>query len=340
TGFGIKDSINGVAEKQFQDIFRYNNMVVLKNDTKSSNDLTALLKKEDISNPLFIKQTSVTCESKEKELDAYLIVPEKEKAFKTYYNIRNYKTGNALKLNDTGVIVSEKIAAVYNLKKGDILRIKDSDNNSYSLPVSDIAENHIKNYVYISKGLYTKLFQQPLTYNMIVSNYQGDSAIYAQNLLDSKVAVNVTFTEDILSRAVKENSSLNSVVLLLVFVSCLLVVIVLYNLTSINISERKREIATLKVLGFYDMETNEYIYREALLLTIISIAAGLLLGIGLHRFVMGVIEREEFVYFKSVKGLSFLWTFLITMAFSLIMQITTYFNLKKIDMIESLKSVE
>lgn len=117
-------------------------------------------------------------------------------------------------------------------------------------------------------------------------------------------------------------------------------VIVLYNLTSINISERKREIATLKVLGFYDMETNEYIYREALLLTIISIAAGLLLGIGLHRFVMGVIEREEFVYFKSVKGLSFLWTFFITMAFSLIMQITTYFNLKKIDMIESLKSVE
>ncbi len=340
TGFGIKDSINGVAEKQFQDIFRYNNMVVLKNDTKSSNDLSALLKKEGISNPLFIKQTSVTCESKEKELDAYLIVPEKEEAFKTYYNIRNYKTGNTVKLNDTGVIISEKIAAVYNLKKGDILRIKDSDNTSYSLPVSDIAENHIKNYVYISKGLYTKLFQQPLTYNMIVSNYQGDAAVYAQNLLDSKVAVNVTFTEDILSRAVKENSSLNSVVLLLVFVSCLLVVIVLYNLTSINISERKREIATLKVLGFYDMETNEYIYREALLLTIISIAAGLLLGIGLHRFVMGVIEREEFVYFKSVKGLSFLWTFLITMAFSLIMQITTYFNLKKIDMIESLKSVE
>ncbi|WP_084558387.1 FtsX-like permease family protein [Anaerocolumna xylanovorans] len=332
TGFGIKDSFNGIAEKQYGDIFRYSDMIVLKDDTINLED--------DITNPLLIKQTSVTCQSKKKELDAYLIVPQDEEIFPGYYNLKNYKTGNTAGLNDTGVIISEKIATIYKIKKGDILKIKDSDNNSFALPVSDIAENYLKNYIYISKGLYTRIFQKDLSYNMIVSGYKGDKSTLAKSLLDSNLVVNVTFTDDILSRALKENSSLNSVVLLLVFVSCLLVVIVLYNLTSINISERKREIATLKVLGFNDMETNEYIYREAFLLTLISIAAGLLLGIGLHHFVIGIIERDEFVYFKSIKGLSFLWTFLITIVFSVIMQITTYFNLRKIDMVESLKSVE
>lgn len=341
TGFGIKDSINGVADKQYGDIFRYKDMIVLKDDTKGmGNDLTALLKKGEVTNPLLIKQTSITCQSKKKELDAYLIVPQDEKGFTDYYDLRNYKTGNPVVLNDTGVIISEKIASIYKLKKGDLLKIKDADNNSYTLPVSDIAENYIKNYIYMSQNLYTKILKKDISYNMIVSGYNGDGNTLAQSLLDSNHVVNVTFTDDILSRALKENSSLNSVVLLLVFVSCLLVVIVLYNLTSINISERKREIATLKVLGFNDMETNEYIYREAFLLTLISIAVGLFLGIGFHLFVMGIIERDEFVYFKSVKGLSFLWTFLITMVFSMIMQVTTYFNLRKIDMIESLKSVE
>jgi putative ABC transport system permease protein len=120
----------------------------------------------------------------------------------------------------------------------------------------------------------------------------------------------------------------------------MMAVIVLYNLTSINISERKREVATLKVLGFKDGETNEYIYREAFILTLISIGLGLLLGIAFHHYVIDMIERDEVVYFKTIKGLSFLWSFLITLVFTFVMQIVTYFNLKKIDMIESLKSVE
>lgn len=341
TGFGIRDSFNGIADKQYGDIFRYSDMIVLKDTTETmDHDLTALFEQEGVVNPLLIRQTSITCQSEKKELDVYLILPQDEETFTDYFKLRDHKTGNTVHLNDTGVIISEKIAELYKLKKGDTLQVKDSDNNSYSLPVSDIAENYIKNYVYISNSLYEKLFQAPPSYNMIVSDYKGDGNILAKGLLESGLAVNVTFTKDILSRAIKENSSLNSVVLLLVIVSCLLAVIVLYNLTSINISERKREIATLKVLGFNDMETNEYIYREALLLTIISIGVGLLLGILFHRFVIGIIERDEFVYFKSAKGLSFLWTFLITMFFSAIMQITTYFNLRKIDMVESLKSVE
>ncbi len=341
TGFGVKDSITGVAEKQYGDIFRYNDMIVLKEDTNSmDNELTSLLEKGEVINPLLIKQISVTALSKKKELDAYLITPEDEKAFTDYYKLSNYKNGSAISLNDNGVIISEKIAELFHLKIGDALSMKDPDNNSYSLPISAIAENHIKNYIYISKALYTKTFQSEPTYNMIVSDYKGDGAALAKSLLASKNVINVTFTKDILTRAIKENSSLNSVVLLLVVISSLLAVIVLYNLTSINISERKREIATLKVLGFNDMETNEYIYREALLLTIISIGVGLLLGVVFHGFVMGMISRDEFVYFKSVKGLSFLWTFLITMVFSLVMQINTYFKLRQIDMIESLKSVE
>jgi putative ABC transport system permease protein len=170
--------------------------------------------------------------------------------------------------------------------------------------------------------------------------HSADATESAEHLIDSGLVLNVVFTGDILQKALDSNKGLNKIIVLVVVVASLLSFLVLYNLTSIYISERTREIATLKVLGFQDGETNSYIYREAFLLTLISIAIGLILGVFLHRFVVHVIEGFATLFFRRIKWLSFLYAASLTVIFSVIMQIVTYFKLRTIDMIEALKSVE
>ncbi len=171
TGFGIRDSINGVAEKQYGEIFKYNTLIVLKNETKSiGGSLKGLLAKENIESPLLIKQTSFKAESGNQSLDTYLIVPENENLFRKYYNARNPSTGNDIKINNNGVVITQKLAEILKIGKGDTIKIKDMDNNLYSLKVSDVAENYMQNYIYINKNLYSKTFGKDISYNMIVSN--------------------------------------------------------------------------------------------------------------------------------------------------------------------------
>ena len=206
--------------------------------------------------------------------------------------------------------------------------------------VSDVAENYLSNYIYMSSALYAETFGETAMYNTVVSNFSGDEQQLASRLIDTGFVINISFVSDMIQTVLDGNARLNSIVVLLIAVASLLAIIVLYNLTSINISERKREIATLKVLGFRDGETNAYIYREAALLTIISIAVGLILGMWLHRFVIVVIEGTARVLFKKISWQYFLISGLMTVAFSIIMQVVTYCKLRTINMVESLKSVE
>jgi ABC-type antimicrobial peptide transport system, permease component len=340
-GFGLKDSMSGVAQKQYGQIFTYSDLMALKNETHGiSGSLQNLLTKERIENPALIRQTTLTCDTGGKLTDAYLIVPENIQTFYRYFKLKSTGTEKRIMLNDSGVVISEQLSEIYKIGKGDKIKVQDADNHSYTFTVSGVTENSMQNYLYMSKNLYRTVFKEPAAYNLIVSDHAGNEKALAERLIGSKLIVNVNFKDDIIKQAVEGNKSINNVVILLVCIASLLAVVVLYNLTSINISERKREIATLKVLGFTDGETSAYIYREAVILTLISIGVGLVLGIGLHRFVMGVIQGDDIIYFKTIKGLSYLWTILITAAFSVLMQIFTFFKLKKIDMIESLKSVE
>jgi putative ABC transport system permease protein len=159
-------------------------------------------------------------------------------------------------------------------------------------------------------------------------------------LVGSDLVVNISFSSDTIQKAVDSNDSMNSIIALIIVVACLLAVIVLYNLTAINISERKREIATLKVLGFRDGETNAYIYREAMLLTLISIVLGIMLGKFLHSYVLNIIDTDARTLLRKIEGQSFVISGLLTLVFSIIMQVVTNFKLKSIDMIQSLKSAE
>lgn len=341
TGFGIRDSMNGVAQKQYEKIFTYNTMMILNDDTTTINDdLNSMLTEHNIESPALVRQSSLTCESQDATVDSYLVVPEDNTSFVQYYHLSDPNNNTTLGLTDDGVIISKKLSDTFHLKAGDTLNAKDANGNAYVLPVSGVTENYVQNYIYMDNSLYSSIFHKAISYNMIVTNYNGDTSSLAQSLIDSGKIANVSFTADILQQVVEQSNSINSVIVLLVCISSLLEIIVLYNLTSINISERRREIATLKVLGFYDNETNAYIYREAFILTFLSILIGLLLGVEMHLFIMGMIKQDNMEYFKVIKPQSFLWTFLITLSFSIIMQAVTHFNLKKIDMIESLKSVE
>lgn len=341
-GFGLQDSIDGVAERQYGEIFTYSQMITLKDEAEGLADLEPFLYQEGIRQPLLIWQSTVTCESEKDSIHTYFLVPQSKEIFYEYYHLLDAKSREALSLPDDGVILTKKLADIFQIKPGDRITVKDSNDKLYHLPVTSVAENYISNYIYISPVFYQELIgaATPVTYNTIVSAHSGENGDLAKNLMEQDGILNVISTEDLVRMVYDNNSSLDSVIVLVVAVAALLAFIVLYNLTSINISERTREIATLKVLGFYDSETNSYIYREAIILTVAGIGVGIVLGLLLHGFVVSSMETNASMFFKQVKWLSFVISGAATMLITLIMQLVTYFKLKTIDMVESLKSVE
>ncbi|MDR2719770.1 MAG: FtsX-like permease family protein [Nitrososphaerota archaeon] len=341
--FGVHDGMSGIAQKQYGDIMHYDNMIILKNETTTiDNELQTLLNTQQIINPLLIKQSAYKVEINQKTLDTFLIVPQNNKEiFEEYFNLKSTTTKEHLPLNDNDVIITQRIATVYNLKNDDAITIKDTDNNHYNLTITGVAENYISNYIYINAPTYEEHFGKNITFNTIVSNHNTEkTSEQSDNFIDSGFAINVFFSKDTIESAHENLDKLNGVIILILVVASILAIVVLYNLTAINISERTREIATLKVLGFRDNETNAYIYREAIILTTISIGIGIILGITLHHYVLNLIEINAISLYKNIQWTSFIISATITMAISILMQTITYFKLKKIDMIESLKSIE
>ncbi|CCY46640.1 aBC-type antimicrobial peptide transport system permease component [Firmicutes bacterium CAG:822] len=337
-GFALKDSINGVGDKQYGELFTYDNMIVLNNNVQTSQDLTDI--NDKIKNPLLFNQYSYDLKYGDDEsLSVYVVIPENNgETFEDYFNLLDNKTGNHLTLNNDGVIITPKIADKLNLEVGDNITIQNEDAEERKIKITGIAENYISNYIYISKDLYNKIFNEDITYNVVAS--QNKKGTKAKDILNTGSVMTVNFSDDLKESANNEIKGLNNIVILIVVVSSLLALTVLYNLTSINISERQREIATLKVLGFNGRESNEYIYRETLVVVIIGIIIGLIISVPLHRVIIGFIECDDIMFLKAVKVLSFVYASVLTLVFALIMQVVTYFKLRKVDMIESLKSVE
>ena len=341
-GFGLRDSMNGVAGQQYGALFTYDQMVVLKNGTdRLSDTLKEDLTSAGLTAPLLIQQAAYQVESEQQNLDVMLLVPQNTEEFEQYYHLQSMQDGTPMVLDEEGVIVTRKIAELFGVQKGSSITVKDGDNRSFTLPVSGVAQNYISSYLYMTPSLYQKLIGEQPLYNAVVAGYAGgDDSQLAAELLQNGQVVNAISSRSLQKEYTSAYENLQAIILLLLVVASMLAVIVLYNLTSINISERTREIATLKVLGFRDKETNSYIYREAILLSLVSVAVGLLLGVILHRVVMGTIEDQTVSYFRTIKWYSFVFSGVITLFFTLLMQVITYFKLKTIDMVESLKSVE
>ena len=339
TGFGIKDSLSDLLDIQYGNITHYDATLVL-NDDVNDDDVIKSLTDNNITDYIETSISSFTFKANNKNLDFTLI------AFMNDTNIDDYVTlktldGNSLSLSNNGVIITEKMSELLNAKVGENISIRDSDNRLYIVKVSGICENYIGNFMYMNNTYYEEIFDDD-NYNSYLVNLDNsiNKEKLSNNLLETKYFGAIQYTEDNMDMFNDIIAGMNNIVYLIIIFSSFLAITVLYNLTIININERKREIATLKVLGFKDKEVSSYVYRETIILTIIGIIVGIFLGFSLNTFVLMIAETDEILFIKTIKPLSYILSFIIIVAFSIIVQIVTYFILKRIDMIDSLKSVE
>lgn len=342
TGFGLRDSISGLADLQYGKINHYDALFVLSNPFKEMNpELTNQLEEDEIAEYMPIYQASFTFEANNLSHDVYLIAlsnPEEIDTFITF----NSKVNDEFTFPEDGVIISEKMADLLEVSIGDFIKIRNSNNELVVLPVSEIIENYTMHYIYMNETTYEKYFETELEYNMIMANLNENTNrdYLASEWMDAGLTSTINFTEDNIEVFDNMVGGLNLIVLLIIGASCMLAFIVLYNLTTINIAERIREISTLKVLGFYDKEVSSYVYRETLFLTIFGILLGLGAGIFLHMYVINVAETDNILFLHDILWPSYIYSFLIIIFFTIIVQMITNQRLKKIDMVESLKSVE
>ena len=336
-GMGINDSINTISKLQYKDIIKYDSMYVLKNDvTKISDNLTELFKKSEIVNPILVNQNAYTFSFDNKTEDVYLVVPSDIVNFNNYVSLKSTVTDKKISISDNGAIITKQLADYLKVGIGDSINIRNSDNELFILYVSDITYNYVSHYIYMGETYYKETFKKDITYNSIIANGKLNDNV---TLKDYDLLM-ITYTDDIIKNFDNFVSSLNKIIILVVVLACFLAFIVLYNLTVINVSERKREIATFKVLGFYDKEIAIFVYRETFILTVIGIISGLFLGIYFHRFIMYTAQTDNIVFLNKISAISYALSGILTLIFSFIVQLIINKSLKKIDMIDSLKSIE
>ena len=237
------------------------------------------------------------------------------------------------------VIITDKLAGLANLNVGDTIEAIDVNNNTYQYEISGIVKNYLGHFIYMTEETYEK-FGEEYKYNMVYINTKEITAEETQNIFKNDEIINVSFKTSLMESSDNMLKSLNKVVLILIILAAMLSFVVLYNLSNINITEKKREISTLKVLGFYDKEVDNYITKENIILTILGIIIGLGLGYFLTKTVISTVEIEKARFIYDIKAISYIYASALSILFTVIVNVITHFNLKKIDMIESLKSVE
>ena len=339
-GFGLRDSIKDIAEYQYGRVFEYDLVVSLN---KEDEELVNLVKDSDIVESVSLTDSlsgSISAEGIKR--DTSIIVVENTEDFKNVANLRDIDSGNIIDLSNEGVLISDKLASLLEIEKGENITLTDSDNNEFEYKVLGIVENYIGHYVYINKDLYESK-ENDFNINTLFIKYKegnNDNEAFEEMLLDDNSVTSITVVENSLEHVRDLLKSLDLVVMILIISSALLAFVVLYNLANVNISERVREIATLKVLGFYDKEVDNYINRESIILTCIGIVIGLIAGVFLTGFVISTCETENMRFARNILLHSYIYSILITSVFSIIVNFATHFVLKKINMVESLKSIE
>ena len=345
--FGIKDSVMKVADNQYNKIDKYD-MIISINNNASNNDKKVLeekiLDENEIKKITYVYKSNVLLKNNKKSENSNIIVPENKENINDYITLRQRKTKKDIKMDDDGIIVSEKLAKLLKLKKNSYAKLTLPNNKKVNVKISDITENYIEHYVYMSPKLYKKLSGENANYSTIIAITKNLSN-KKEKALESNISDINNVTSTLLSSDTKNNykdmmNTLNYVILILIVCAAALAFVVLYNLASVNISERRRELATIKVLGFYDEEVTKYIYKEMLILTIIGSLIGLIVGSILTLYVIKICETNLFMFTFNINFISYLLSFIITLLFLFIVNLFMHFELKKLDMVEALKSYE
>lgn len=346
-GFGLRDSIFAVGELQYGKIQLYDANIILDTDeSQADRDAVYQQVSEDErvkgAAEALLEQVDVNHGKTTKEV--YLNVPKDEKDFTNYVVFEDRVTGEQYSLNNDGVILTEKMAKMLDVQVGDTVTIRDDVQGELETTVENICENYMGHYIYMTPGLYEKMYQKQPEYNAVYYTLKefnrADVEEIGEKALSMEGALNVTYTADFQDQLDDMLSSLDIVLIVLVISAGMLAFVVLYNLNNINITERKRELATLKVLGFFDGEVASYVYRENIILTLAGALAGIFMGELLHRFVIVTVEIDNVMFGRNINPISFVYGTLITLGFSLFVNGVMYFKLRNIDMVESLKSIE
>ena len=346
-GFGIKDSISTIASKQFGEIIKYDSQVSIDKDS-------TLTEKEDLfdkyKNDSRVEDISEISTFNSKAIDdgedksVKLIVPKNISEFKDFISLRERSSQKEIQLDNSGVVITEKLSKSLGVKKGDKITIENEDGDRKEVEVSAISEMYVDHYVFMSPEYYKSTFGVTNEINALALKLNDTSTkveeVLGTELMDNDIVKSVSFYSGLVNNFDNMISSLNIVVIVLIVSAGALAFVVLYNLTNVNVSERLREIATIKVLGFYDNEVSAYVYRENLVLTAIGSIVGLALGTILHRFIMITVEFDAMMFGRNINILSYLIAVVITMGFAILVNLVMYKKLKKIPMVESLKSVE
>lgn len=344
TGYGLNDAISDIVNNQFRLVFRYD--LLAGYSAKTEADEQALFDQLD-SDPAVAEwlpqyRSTVTAVGDGVNLSVNLTVSEDYTKLTDFISLQERVSRRALTPEKRGAIITEKMGTMLGLSAGDTLTLRDSDNRLYELEVAGVSENYASHFVYISAEYYEEVFGWAPEYNAVIVDLtdRDDWKAASEKLLAGGTVQMVSSDAEMLEQYMNITDNLGYVVAVLIVSAGLLAFVVQYNLSNINITERTREIATLKVLGFYDNEVSAYIYRENVILTILGTALGLLLGTGLTRFVVTTAEVDAIMFGRNIYFYSFMMAALLTFLFSFLVNWVMHYRLKKIGMVESMKSVD
>ncbi|MGI6201104.1 MAG: FtsX-like permease family protein [Christensenellales bacterium] len=345
TGFGISDSINGIVTKQFGDIFIYDLTITVRHpEAVDEGPLNDVLRGEAFEDFLPVSTEKCTNEVNGGSVETYIMVPEESAGFPRFVDLHARVSRQAIPFSETGVILGEKFAETLGAGVGDTVELTNADGDTGAFTVAGVCENYVNNYVYMSADTYAQGFGQAPTWNTVLAHVadtsqQARDDLSAQ-LLEQEQVSSVTFVEDSTHMVLNMLSSINAIVVVIVICAGALAFVVLYNLTNINIAERTKEIATLKVLGFFNREISRYVFRENLALSAIGAALGLVMGIALHQYVIRTVEVDAVMFGRTIEPLSYVLALVLTMVFALFVDLVMGRKLKRISMVESMKAPE
>ena len=346
-GFGLKDSIFAIVDIQYGEIQLYDGNIILSDDAteeEKSNIITTLEKDSKMAGSTEGILSQITVGNGDEWHDVYLDVPKNVEEFSEFVVLQDRVTNEKYELDDSGAILTEKMATELDVEPGDTVTIRDENRGDLEVEISAVCENYMSHYLYMTPAYYEKVYGEQPDYNSIfyktADRITEEAERIGEEALTLPGALSVSYTTDLREQVDNMLGALDEVIVVLIISAGILAFVVLYNLNNINITERQRELATLKVLGFYNGEVAMYVYRENIVLTVLGAVFGIVLGKFLHGFIIVTVEIESVMFGRNIDLSSFIYGFLLTILFSLLVNGTMYFKLKKINMVESLKSVE
>ena len=346
TGFGLRDSIIDLAEIQYDNIQLYDAMITFSGTDEEKKDLGQWLEDEkDVAASTMVHMEMVDVSTEEGNGEVYLCVPENKEDFQTMTVLQNRTSEEVYTLDGEGILLTEWMADTLGVSAGDSITMEKEDgSSSQEVQVMGVVENYIMNYAYMSPQYYEKIYGEPAEFEVMYAEFTSEGQ-ERENELGSEIlqqpgVYNVSYTSDTKREINDMLQALVLVIIVLIVTAALLAFVVLYNLNNVNITERRRELATLKVLGFYDQEVAAYVYHENIILTLMGIVVGVGLGTLLHQYIIHTIRVDMVMFGQHVSLVSFLISAVLTAVFSAFVNFVMYFKLKEINMVESLKSVE